>query len=761
MGRFVSRAGVGRAAVTAAFAAAIIGVLLPQSALADSSAYAKTVIAGHPTAFYRFSDATGSTSFADSSGNGYTASSNGSDQLVRPGPFGEASQALAIGTDGAHTPTLQPLEADNSRTVELWFKTTQTHDQCLFTVGSAAPGKSFSLCLTDGKQYAAPAPNTPGVYLQTWNADLYLPELPSMTDGKWHYIAVTLSGSSVTLYVDGIAPGGFIWNGSAYSSFATQPFTLPLQPDTAATPAGIGSAGWAKTFEGEISEVAIYPTALTEAQLTEHLTAGLSTTLPPTTETTTRPAPAPPAPPAACAPESPSGSTTEHGATARIIKGAVKLSHARSIRVAISVTLCGRSAESAGVPAGTHLTGSGEIDFRHGRAAWSIGLPAGLGGGNLNVISHRNRTFLRAALLTRGRRRSWVRVGSPHFKQLDRLGFLGQLAIYTNPAAEIALAEDTGTTAHTATSARDSASAPPKREEASAADTAGCDLSGGATLASPVDANNDKAIWDRISAVKDAVDVMYSGVKDTQASIHLNPNGGLSNVLISSSSGEAAGLKVGDDFCPQSTAPSESDPKPSTAVQIASLIGLDPCLVGQWLPLGPYSKDEPFSGGVSLNITPTGTGTMTYAVTYPIPIAEATNDIGGALTTSAVPAGPESIAGIAGIQVTTPGVSTGVHRLLWNVIGDGVTNTYPEITFTTTGYVLVFTAIDGEVVEDEQPVSNEEVQPPITAAAGIAREESDYDCSEANGHATLSVQLPFFGAEKHEFIRPADTGRSG
>jgi hypothetical protein len=757
---FASRAGA-TTAVTAVLVAVMTGVLLPRSARADSGAYAAAVTADHPTAFYRFGDATGATSFADSSGNGYTANSNGSDRLVRPGPFGEASQALAIGTDGAHTPPLTPLEADNSRTVELWFKTTQTNDQCLFTAGSAAPGQSFSLCLTDGKQYAAPAPNTPGIYLQTWNADIYLPELPSLTDGNWHYLAVTLSGSAVTVYVDGTTPGGFIWNGSTYSSFATQPFTLPLQPHTAATPAGIGSAGWSKTFEGEIGEVAIYPTALTETQLMEHFSAGLSTTLPPTTETMTRPAPAPPAPPAACASESPARPATGHRVRARIVKGAVKLSHARSIRVAISLTLCGRSAESAGVPAGTHLAGSGEIDFAHGRAAWSIGLPAGLGGGDLHVISHRNQTFLQAALLTAGRRRSWIRVGSRHFKQLGHLGFLGQLAIYTNPAAEIALAEDAGTAAHTAaTSASDSATAHSERAEAFAAAPAGCGASGGVTLASPLDLNNDKAVWDRVTAWHDASDVVYSAVKDTQASIRLNPSGGLSNVLITASTGEATGLQVGDQLCPQSTAPSGSDPKPSTTVQIASLVGLDPCLVGQWAPLGPYSKDEPFLGGVTLNISPTGTGTMTYAVTYTAVIPDATLAYAGStLTTSAVVAGPEVITGTAGVQVATPGASAGIHRLLWNVLTDGITNAFPEVTFTTTGYLLVLESVDGVTVEDEQPVFKEEVQPPTAGPAGILREESDYDCSEANGHATLSVQLPFFGDEEHEFIRAVETGR--
>jgi hypothetical protein len=766
--RFASRTGVALTAATAAVGgAATCGALLPSPARADGSAYAKAVIADHPTAFYQFGDAAGSTSFADSSGSGYTATANGSDQIVSPGPFGEGSQALAIGSDGAHTPKLAPLEGDSPRTVELWFKTTQTKDQCLFTAGSAEPGQAFSLCLTDGQQYAAPTPNTPGLYLQTWNADLYLPELPSLTDGNWHYLAVTLSGSAVTVYVDGTAPGGFVWNGSAYSTFATRPFMLPLQPNTAATPAGIGSAGWANTFEGEIGDVAIYPTALTEPQLAEHLSAGLSTTLPPTTTaTTTRPISPPPPTPADCAPESPAGSSAGspagHGSGARIVKGAMKLTRARSIRVAISLTLCGRSAESGGVPAGTGLTGAGVIDFAHGRAAWSIALPAGLGGGTLQAISHHNQTFLRAPLLPVGRRGGWVRVGSSHFKQLGRLGFLGRLAIYTNPAAEIALAEDAGALARNATATTATSFAPNHRKVFATAATA-CDVGGGASFTSPLDLNNDKTAWDRVAAWRDAAEVMHSAVKDTRASLALNRNGGLSNVLISASAGEAAGLKVGDDLCAQSTAPHESDPKPSATVRIASLVGLDSCLVGKWAPLGPYSKDEPFSGGVALSIEPTGIGTLTYALTYPIAPLHSTSDgiDGEALTTTAVAAGPETIAGVAGVQVITPGASAGVHRLFWNVVADGVTNTFPLITFTTTGDIVVFQAVDGVVVTDLQPAFKEEVLQPTPGTATILREESDYECSEGNGHATLSVKLPFFGPEEHEFVRSTDSGSSG
>jgi hypothetical protein len=185
--------------------------------------------------------------------------------------------------DEVYILNLTPMQGDNERTVELWFKTTQTKDQCILNAGEQSHTHAFSLCLTDGKQFAAPSPNTPGVYLQMFDADVYIPN-PTLTDNQWHYIAVTLSGSTVTIDVDGQTPSGFVWNGSSYSPLATPPFTLPFQPDTISNPSGavgIGTAGWAPNFTGEIGEVAIYPTALTAAELAAHYATGTGASPPP------------------------------------------------------------------------------------------------------------------------------------------------------------------------------------------------------------------------------------------------------------------------------------------------------------------------------------------------------------------------------------------------------------------------------------------------------------------------------------------------
>jgi Concanavalin A-like lectin/glucanases superfamily len=265
----------------------VVGSLVPlvyastaatASASGSPSSYERAVLADHPTAYYQFNDPTGARVYADSSGNGNTAGSDGPTTLLTPGPLGPQSHALSLegGIEAIFTPELTPMQGDNERTVELWFETTQTGDQCVLNAGDQSHTNAFSLCLTDGKQGSAPLPNTPGVYLQTYDADVYIPNL-TLTDGNWHYIAATLSGSAVSIVVDGQTPSGFVWNASFYSDLTTQPFTLPLQPNTSRGSVGVGDPGWAAGFTGGIGEVAIYPTALTPTQLAAHYAAATKT----------------------------------------------------------------------------------------------------------------------------------------------------------------------------------------------------------------------------------------------------------------------------------------------------------------------------------------------------------------------------------------------------------------------------------------------------------------------------------------------------
>ncbi len=178
-------------------------------------------------------------------------------------------------------PSPAPLRGDNSRSVELWFSTTSTTQQQLLDAGSAGTNAgAFLLGLTGaGGVGANPSVNTPGLYLALWNADFYLPGL-TLTDGKPHHVVVTLTGSVVTLYVDGATPAGLVYRSSGWSGLVSQPFTSPLTPNTTANTLLIGHArygiwGTGSTyFNGTLDDVAVYNHALPAAAVQAHRSAG-------------------------------------------------------------------------------------------------------------------------------------------------------------------------------------------------------------------------------------------------------------------------------------------------------------------------------------------------------------------------------------------------------------------------------------------------------------------------------------------------------
>jgi hypothetical protein len=200
----------------------------------------------------------------------------GVDDACRTGTRNFAG-GISTADGGTHTTTaLSPLAGDAPRTVEAWFRTTSTG--CIFSTGLAAHAQAFSLCLRDGP-VNVPTPGAPGVYFETYDADIFVP-IGNLTDGTWHYLALTLTGNMVNIVIDGTAPLGYIWDGDAqmpgggaYTALTAQPFALPYTPDTAATPLGVATAGLGGIgggLVGTITDVAVYPSALPVSELVRH-----------------------------------------------------------------------------------------------------------------------------------------------------------------------------------------------------------------------------------------------------------------------------------------------------------------------------------------------------------------------------------------------------------------------------------------------------------------------------------------------------------
>jgi len=243
----------------------------------SATTYASTVLADGAAAYYRTSD-TGAVA-ADSSGNGGAGSYQGAYTHGATGLIGSDVGDAATSFDGSSgyvsAPTQGALQADHARTVELWFNSSSNAQQVLFdSGGTGTNGQSFYIGTTaDGGACGAPV-NSAGVYVGLWNDDVYIPGL-HLNDGGTHHLVVTLSGSSLSVYVDGSTTSGYVYNGS-WSALTAQPLTLPTTPNTTGNPIWIGhgrsqiSCSGSTFFAGIIDEVAVYPTALSAAQVTNH-----------------------------------------------------------------------------------------------------------------------------------------------------------------------------------------------------------------------------------------------------------------------------------------------------------------------------------------------------------------------------------------------------------------------------------------------------------------------------------------------------------
>ncbi len=145
-------------------------------------------------------------------------------------------------TAGQAFPTDLPYYS-SARTIEAWVNTTWGGFGYLAGYGNPNTSQAFALGVGPDQ-----------VYVAGYNDDLSFTPATTLNDGNWHLIALTTNGTSATAYVDGTAIG-------------TQSFNIPL--DTLAGSAAflVGSAPWGQAFNGDEADVAVFPSALTAAQI--------------------------------------------------------------------------------------------------------------------------------------------------------------------------------------------------------------------------------------------------------------------------------------------------------------------------------------------------------------------------------------------------------------------------------------------------------------------------------------------------------------
>jgi hypothetical protein len=192
------------------------GSLVTRAACTTPSSYAAAVTALNPTFYWRFSEAAGATSVADSSGHGNAGTvvtSSPTVGVAAPLTLGAANSGLVQcdgtgltspsipGTSSSGSYVVWPSPQPNSNTLSItaWVRTTSTTGGRIIGQGSStwARDKHYDrMIFLDNAGHAVFA-IYPGRFY-------YLRSSMAVNDGKPHFLAATLGPAGAALYVDGV-----------------------------------------------------------------------------------------------------------------------------------------------------------------------------------------------------------------------------------------------------------------------------------------------------------------------------------------------------------------------------------------------------------------------------------------------------------------------------------------------------------------------------------------------------------------------------
>ncbi|MDX3075369.1 LamG-like jellyroll fold domain-containing protein [Streptomyces sp. MI02-7b] len=222
-----------------------------------SNSYAAAVLDDGATLYWRYDEA-GGTYAADASSTDDNGDYVGGPSY-RQTPAAVTGPSTAIGFNGSN----QWVYSDRSHgrpatfSVETWFRTTTTAGGKIVGFGNSTTGTSGQYdkhvyMTNDGRLVF-------GVYTGATNT---ITSSTSYNDGTWHHVVATQDGGGMKLYVDGALTG-------------TNPQTSNENYTGYWRAGGDNLNGWplqpsSNYFNGQIDETAVYPAALTAAQVAHH-----------------------------------------------------------------------------------------------------------------------------------------------------------------------------------------------------------------------------------------------------------------------------------------------------------------------------------------------------------------------------------------------------------------------------------------------------------------------------------------------------------
>jgi hypothetical protein len=221
----------------------------------SATTYVSTVLSQGPAAYYRLGDSTDAL-MADSSGHGLNGTySTAGVTLGQPGALpGDADTAALIddGYSGIGTASGTLPLGNSARSVVAWFTEPSGADDqgALVSWGQPGTDQAFQLMVSGTSQ----------VSVDGWNDTHSFSTPYPVDDGAWHQLAVSYTGSTFTLFLDGVPIGSGSFGGTLAT--ATSPLYLGGGGTLSPGPSGM-----------TLDEVSVYATALTAANISAQFTA--------------------------------------------------------------------------------------------------------------------------------------------------------------------------------------------------------------------------------------------------------------------------------------------------------------------------------------------------------------------------------------------------------------------------------------------------------------------------------------------------------
>ena len=239
--------------ISAQYAAAGYPVSSPATA---SAPYARNVLSNGPSLYWRLDEATG-TSAADLSGNLDNGRYGTGDTLGASGAISDGTTPPdpAVTTNGGDSAVMVSTNRTASLpafSLEAWFATSHSGGKIIgFGDSASATGSQDN----DKELYfSADGSLNFGVYNNEKDVISAPPSL-HLTDGAWHHVVAVQGASGMALYVDGsLVASNSVSTNQSYSGYWHV----------------AGDTSWSNNgndFSGSLDEVAVYPYALSAAQV--------------------------------------------------------------------------------------------------------------------------------------------------------------------------------------------------------------------------------------------------------------------------------------------------------------------------------------------------------------------------------------------------------------------------------------------------------------------------------------------------------------